>query len=136
MSKNVLEKTIEINTTPEKVWRVFTDPSVTRQMGGEYVTDWKVGNPFGWKGKDGKMYTRGIILQIEPRIRLQHNLFDSKNNNKIASVITYRFLFQDGLTTVVAKEELNYDMADDEYREASEGWDAALLAVKEIAKKL
>lgn len=50
MNYSIVEKTIVINATPENVWRVFTDPSITQQMGGEYMSDWKVGSTLGWKG--------------------------------------------------------------------------------------
>jgi len=47
MSKFFIEDSIEISAPVSKVRRVFTDPVLTRQMGGEYVSDWKVGSPFG-----------------------------------------------------------------------------------------
>jgi uncharacterized protein YndB with AHSA1/START domain len=136
MKKRIIEKVIEINATPEKVWRVFTDPAITRQMGGEYETDWKGGSAFSWKGKDGKLLTHGTILEISPAKLLKHNLFDSEARNKITSVITYQFLNKNGMTTLLAKEELNYDLTDAQYQEISEGWNSALAAVKETAEKL
>jgi hypothetical protein len=47
MPKLFVEKSIEINAPASKVWRIFTDPVLTRQMGGEYVSDWKAGSSFG-----------------------------------------------------------------------------------------
>jgi uncharacterized protein YndB with AHSA1/START domain len=37
MSRSVIEKKIEISAPPDKVWRVFTDPAITKQLGGEYL---------------------------------------------------------------------------------------------------
>lgn len=34
MTKRFIDKTTEINALASKVWRVFTDPDLTRQMGG------------------------------------------------------------------------------------------------------
>jgi uncharacterized protein YndB with AHSA1/START domain len=136
MKKQIIEKAIDINAAPEKVWRVFTDPAVTRQMGGEYETAWTVGSSFGWKGKDGNLLTHGTILDISPAKLLKHNLFDSEARNKITSVITYRFVDKNEATTLLAKEELNYDLTEAQYQEASEGWNSALAAVKEIAEKI
>jgi hypothetical protein len=65
------EKSVSINAPAAKIWRVFTDPAPSRRIGGEYVTDWKVGGGLG----------------------------------------------------------------EDAYRDAEQGWDAALLAVKELAEK-
>src|SRR5688572_13701194 len=89
MENRIIEKTIEINAAPAKVWRVFTDPAVTKQMGGEYVTDWKAGSTFGWKGRDGKMHTSGIILDLEPEKLLKHNLSDMNDPGTLLSTITY-----------------------------------------------
>src|SRR5687768_13920664 len=91
MPKHFVEKSIEINAPVSKVWRVFTDPVLTRQMGGEYVSDWKVGSSLRWKGPDGRMLTNGTILNIEPEKLLQHNLFssDASSAGEITSVITY-----------------------------------------------
>ena len=135
MPKKILEKSIEINAPAGKVWRVFTDPVLTRQMGGEYVTKWAVGSSFGWKGLDGKMYTEGTILQIEPEKHLQHNLFRADSDREVASVITYDLHEKDGYTTLHSREEFTNPLNEKEYTEASEGWDTALLAVKELAEK-
>jgi uncharacterized protein YndB with AHSA1/START domain len=133
MSKLFIEKSIEIKAPVSRVWRVFTDPALTRQMGGEYVSDWNVGSSFGWKGLDGKMITNGTIIKIEPEKLLQHNLFNSVGS--INSVITYEFDEKHRVTTVHAREEFTKPITDEEYADAAEGWDAALLAVKETAEK-
>jgi uncharacterized protein YndB with AHSA1/START domain len=130
-----IQKTIKINAPTDKVWRVFTDPVITRQMGGEYVTDWKAGSSFGWKGEDGKMYANGTILQVENEKLIKHNLLDVGEKEKILSVITYKFESGGTQTTLHSLEELNYEMTDQQYKDASEGWDFALAAIKEIAEK-
>ena len=57
MPNNLIEKSVEINAPVSKVWRVFTDPVLTRQMGGEYVSEWEVGSSFSWKSLDGQILT-------------------------------------------------------------------------------
>lgn len=133
MGERIIQKAIEINAAVDKVWRVFTDPAITRQMGGEYVTDWKVGSSFGWIGKDGNVYTHGAILQLEKESLLKHNLFDAAQ--KVLSVITYGFIDKNGQTTLLAQEELNA-VTEEQFEEAMEGWDAALTLVKKTAEKL
>jgi uncharacterized protein YndB with AHSA1/START domain len=135
MDKRNIKKTIKINAPTDKVWRVFTDPVITRQMGGEYVTDWKLGSSFGWKGDDGKMYTSGTILEVENRRLIKHNLFDMEDEERILSVITYKFESGGAQTTLHSLEELSYEMTDQQYKDASEGWDFALAVIKEIAEK-
>jgi uncharacterized protein YndB with AHSA1/START domain len=133
MSKLFVEKSIEINAPASKVWRVFTDPALTRQMGGEYVSNWKVGSSFGWKGLDGKMVTNGTITKIEPERLLQHHLSNSVGS--INSVITYEFREKDHVTILQAREDFTKAINDEDHADAAEGWDAALLAVKETAEK-
>ena len=136
MGKQIIEKSIAINASPKSVWRVFTEPEITRQMGGEYVSDWKVGSDFGWKGPDGTMYTHGKILQVDPGKLLQHELFDGKDKKTLLSVITYRFEEDGDKTVINAAEELNYTMPEQDLEGAKEGWDYALQAVKGLAEKL
>jgi uncharacterized protein YndB with AHSA1/START domain len=137
MSKLFLERSIEINAPASKVWRVFTDPVLTRQMGGEYVTNWKVGSSFGWRRLDGQMLTNGSILKIEAEKLLQHELFDASapSAKAVQSVITYELREHDTVTTLLAREEFSNPITDAEYADAMGGWEAALLGLKEIAEK-
>jgi uncharacterized protein YndB with AHSA1/START domain len=136
MDNPVIKKTIAINASTKKVWSVFTDPKVTRQMGGEYVSEWKVGSSFGWKGKDSHLYTYGKIIELEPEKLLKHSLFDLKDRSKLLSVITYEFTKNGEGTIVSAIEEINYEMTEYQFKDANEGWDAALQLVKYVAEKL
>lgn len=136
MDKSFIEKTIVINAPVADVWSVFTNPTVTRQIGGEYVSDWKIGNDLGWKGIDGKMITRGSILQFEPGQILQHDLYSPATEDLVLSIITYRLEDNDQFTILHAREDLFYTM-DKEYQDAAnEGWDMALKLVKQVAEKL
>jgi uncharacterized protein YndB with AHSA1/START domain len=133
MSKFFIEKSIEINAPVSTVWRVFNDPLLTRQMGGEYVSDWNVGSSFGWKGLDGKRMTNGTIMKIELGRLLQHTLLDSIGSTN--SVITYEFDEKNGKTTLHAREDFTNPISDPEYEDAVDGWNAALRAVKETAER-
>jgi uncharacterized protein YndB with AHSA1/START domain len=137
MPDNFVEKSIQIAAPVSKVWRVFTDPVLTRQMGGEYLTDWKVGSSLRWKSLDGHLLTNGSILKVEPEKILQHNLVsaDAVSAGSILSVITYEFQNQNGLTMLLAREDFVRPITDEEYDAALEGWDAALQSVKEIAER-
>ncbi len=105
-------------------------------MGGEYVSEWNVGSDFGRKWWDGEMYTSGKIVEIEPEKLLKHTLFDKKNPKVVTSVISYRLENDGDTTTLFAREELRYEMTDQEYDDAVEGRDGALEAVKSIAENL
>lgn len=103
MKNYFIEKTIEIDAPVSRVWGVFTEPILTKQMGGEYVSDWKVGSSFGWKTSDGKMVTNGTVLKIVSEKILQHNLLNAVGS--IHSVITYEFVEKNHITILSAREE-------------------------------
>jgi uncharacterized protein YndB with AHSA1/START domain len=134
LSNRLIKKSITISAAPHQVWRVFTDPVVTRKMEGQYVSSWKVGESLGWKGEDGKMYTYGIILELVPDQLLKHSLYDLKTKTRVTSVITYTFENKESYTILHAEEELTFDMRDDQFEEALEGWDMALATIKEVAE--
>jgi uncharacterized protein YndB with AHSA1/START domain len=132
MPEKVITRFIEIHAPVAKVWSVFTNPEVTQQMGGEYVSDWQVGSPIQFKGLDGQILTNGVILKFEPEKILQHRLFNSVGSAE--SIITYEFQAQDSKTILHSREEFAEAIADDVYNDARAGWDAALLTVKNIAE--
>lgn len=139
MDKNFITKSIEIKAPVAKVWKVFTDPLLTRQMGGEYVSDWKVGSSFGWKALDGKMYTNGKIIEIIPEKLLKHNnysLKDTKQTDSTISVLTYEFREKNKSTVIYAREDFTTPIDDFAYSRVSDGWNEALADVKEVAERL
>jgi len=133
---SLIQKTITITATPHAVWRVFTDPEVTKLMGGHYVSTWKAGESLQWKDADGQMNSYGIILELEPDKLLKHSLYDMKTKSRVTSFITYRFEDMGKYTILHAEEELTFDMREDQFDEALEGWDLALDTVKEIAERI
>ena len=135
LPNTLIVKSITISTSAHEVWRVFTEPKVTMLMGGHYVSSWKKGESLQWKGDDGKLYSYGIILELEPDQLLKHSLYDMKTKERITSTITYRFEDMGKYTILHAEEELAFDMRDNQFEEALEGWDMALDTVKEIAER-
>jgi len=112
------------------------------QRAGNYTADgWRIHNRLAYrqqhwlKGSDGKMYTKGSILQIEPAKLLLHNLVDMQDG-KLLSVITYRFANKNGYTVLEAEEDIRYATDQEQLAAIAEGWDRALEAVKTIAEKL
>jgi uncharacterized protein YndB with AHSA1/START domain len=133
MSKNSIEREITIATSAANVWRIFTDPAVTRSLGGEYVSEWAVGGSLNWKDLNGTIHTSGTILAMEKEKLLKHELTD---HGTPLSIITYELVDNNGTTLLKTKEELNYTISGNQLREAEEGWDLALKSVKETAEKL
>ncbi len=131
----VIDKKVEIQAAPADVWRIFTDPTITRRIGGEYVSDWKVGGPFGLQGRDGHMYTQGTIVRIEKNALLEHTLFADPESEVVYSTITYELTEHDGTTTLRGREEFQKPVDYTEYVEALNGWEATLKKLKEIVEE-
>lgn len=129
---NAIELTLAIDAPRARVWSVFADPRLSREMGGEYVTEWVVGSSFRWRGANGELYTDGTIVEIEPGERLKHTVRSSIGDT--ASVITYDFREEDGGTLLLAKEEFESEITDEQREDALAGWRDALDAVKKIAE--
>ena len=135
MSEKFIEKTIQIHAPASKVWQVFTDPELTRELGGEYASDWKVGSPFGWKNLEGETLTHGEILKIKPNALLQHNIFDV-DKTTITSIITYELKEEKQSTRLRVREDfLTHVSSEEVYKAVEAGWNMALLAVKALAEK-
>jgi uncharacterized protein YndB with AHSA1/START domain len=130
-----VRQTITINATAAKVWSMFIDAQFTRQMGGEYVSEWTVGSSLGWKGLNGQMLTSGTILKIEKERILQHNLFYPGENNEVMATITYELYEKGGKTTVAILEEFMRPITKDEQSDAEAGWQTALTMVKGLLEK-
>jgi uncharacterized protein YndB with AHSA1/START domain len=140
MSTRVIEQSIEIQAPAAQVWRVFVEPALTRQMGGEYICDWKPGSPFGWQALNGQQLTHGTLLKFEPERLLAHTLHAPGSTGRdggplITSVIRYELREAEGRTTLLAREQLAEALSDEAYAGAVEGWQAALQAVKSIAEQ-
>jgi len=135
MQRQSVETTVKINAPASQVWRMFTDPNFTKQMGGEYVSDWKVGSFLSWKGMGGNIMTKGKILKIEPEKLLEHNLFMSPDSDEVIAVLTYELHENNDNTTVQIKEVFSKPINEQEYSDSIEGWTVALQSAKELAEK-
>ena len=137
MKKSFLETSIKINASKTKLWGMFTDVEFTKQMGGEYVSDWKVTSHLRWKGLNGQVLTDGIILEIEPEKLLKHTLLNSgaSSDSDIMATLTYEFNEKDGYTTIGVREDFTNPVSEQEHADSLLGWNAALNAAKEIAEK-
>ena len=135
MENRFIEKTIEIKAPLNKVWSVFINPDVTKQMGGYYDTDWKVGSSFEFKKTDGNRLTNGVLLEFQPEQLIKHSLYEP-NSEAVMAVLTYEFQEKDDYTLLTGKEELSQPLDQTSFNDASEGWKSALYLVKQLAETL
>ncbi len=140
MPHSAIELTIKIEAAPARVWGVFTNPALTKQLGGEYVTNWQVGGTIGWKDEGGVLRTRGEILELEPEKRFTHSLLmpvtpDEHTPSTLHSTITYRLSAFAGYTKLSARETFPSPLTDAAYADAEQGWRNALQVLKLLAEK-
>lgn len=117
-----------------KVWEYFTNPTLSRALGGEYVSDWKVGSEIAWKSLEGEIWTKGYILEMEPGIILRHTLIDMEYPDQIMLINTYTFEEDDGITLFTGKAEFKTPISDAEYDDATAGWKNLFGAIKELVE--
>ena len=136
MPEKPIHKRIVIDAPVSSVWRVFTDPTVTKLMGGSYVTDWKPGSAFGWRANSGQMYSNGKVVRFEKENLIEHTLIDRNDSTQLVCTVQYKFVSEAGATVLEATEIPASPWSDQKYADASAGWDAALRQVKDIAESI
>lgn len=129
-----IKESIEIMASADAVWEYFTNPSLSRALGGEYVSTWEAGAEIGWMGLEGEMYTKGYILEIEPAVLLTHTLTDMEDTKRVLCTITYTFEEEDGITLFTGKAFFKEGLNDSEYEDAQKGWRENLEAIKELVE--
>ncbi len=140
MPQSTIELQITIIASAPVVWRVFTDPALTMKLGGDYVTDWKVGSSIGWRTlEDGVLNTRGEILAIEPGKLLKHTLFTTLEPkagepSAVHSTLTYTLRQMGAKTILTAREEFEQALTHAELADAEKGWQGALQTLKMLAE--
>jgi len=78
MNKNLkVSKSIEINSSAEKIWDALTNPEKIKiyLFGTETITDWKIGSPIIFQGEyDGNKYKdKGNVLENVRNETLKYN---------------------------------------------------------------
>lgn len=131
-----INQMIHIDAPVGAVWSVFVNPSLTRQLGGEYVTEWEEGSMIEWKDTNGVVQTKGTILQLIPEKRLKLQLEDMVNAGEILSTISYDFEDHSTFMRLVIEETIHYPISNEEYHDASQGWKEVLFAIADVAEKI
>src|SRR5258707_5148614 len=145
--KLFVDKSIEINAPAQNVWDVLTRPEYTRQwisnfggIDGEIVSDWKMGSPVLWKGKDGTVVVEGNVTALDPNKLLRFTVFDVRSKERPPVTdedgITYQ-LTPKGSKTILRVRQGDFSVMPEgaKYRDMSaETWDRVLLNVKELAE--
>jgi uncharacterized protein YndB with AHSA1/START domain len=139
--QNLISKaSIEINASPDRIWKALTTPSEIKQylFGTETSTDWKVGSPISWRGNwEGKAYEdKGRIITAEPGKLLRYTYWSSMQGKldkpENYATVTNEIFVKDGKALLTITQDGNEN---EESREHSEqNWRKVLEGIKKIAE--
>jgi len=148
MSNLFVDKTIEINAPPFRVWEVLTKREYTAQWAPEFSgntpftieSEWQIGSPVFWKDQNGKVVVEGNITALEPNKFLRFTVFDVRAERppvKDGDGITYKLTNQNAKTRLWVSQGDFSAMPDGEkYRDLSAAvWDRVLPKVKHLAEQ-
>ncbi len=139
MDTHVINKSITINATPEKVWDALTNPEKTKQyfFRCEVHSDWKTGGPIIFRGEPTpgqKTELKGRILQIQPRQLLKYTLNHSDESGY--STVTDVLKYENGKTTLTISDDIgDTPGAEDRYKKSEQGWEMVLNGLKQLVEK-
>src|SRR5262245_32983763 len=142
MEKGIVAHAVVVIRAPiEKVWDALVNPETIKHymFGTQVSSDWNVGSAIHWKGEwQGKRYEdRGVILQVEPRRRLQYTHFsplsgltDAPENYHTVTID----LSSERLTTRVSLSQDN-NLTDEARDHSEKNWHMMLGRLKTLLEK-
>ena len=149
MSKLFVDKTIEIDALPFKVWDVLTKPEYNNQWASEsddgapfrIESDWHIAAPVRWHGVDSQVVVEGNVTRFEPEKLLRFTVFDVRSAERPPVTeedgITLELNRHDARTFLRVRQGDFSVMSDGEkYRQLSANvWDGVLPKIKQLAAK-
>jgi len=140
MSGAVATASIDIDSTPDRVWTALTDPEQIRRfmMGAQVETDWRVGSPITWTGEyNGKAYEdKGEILEYVPGRRLAMTHFSPMSGAADEPANYHRVVYELedllNITHVTLTQDGN--ASEDEAEHSAQNWTMMLQELKKIAE--
>ena len=147
MSAKIIQKTIAINATPQRVWEILLNSPYVEQWYAEFgeglkaETDWSPGskyrvvdnNGFGMIGKIAENIPgKKLSIEAQGMVKDNKNDFESEDAKKvIGNHETY------WLSETAEGTKLDIESAcDEEYADMmADMWDKAMAIIKELAEK-
>jgi uncharacterized protein YndB with AHSA1/START domain len=146
MAELFIRKSIEINASPEALWKVLTDNEIIPQymFGCVAETDWKPGSPLLWKGAaDGKVYVKGQVKTFEAPHRLEYTCIDPNNpatpdipENYLTMTYEIRKQGDGSVLEIIQGDYSKVAEGQKRYEDTLGGNDYILTKIKELAEKL
>jgi uncharacterized protein YndB with AHSA1/START domain len=137
----IISKSIDINTSPDKIWEVLINPEMIAQYfpGAKTITSWKIGSEIiflhTYEGQEFK--NKGIILDFNPMHSLSYTYWTafSKTEDKPENYTTIIFTITEsnGITNLALKQS-NFKNVE-WYQGLEIGWHTVLSKIKELSEK-
>jgi len=141
MASRVATARIEIEATPQEVWKALTEPALIGEymFGTQVETDWKPGSRITWKGEyEGKQFEdRGEILDVEPEHRLAMTHFSPLSGREDRPenyhTVVYELAEQGEGTLVSLSQDGNESEEAVEHSQST--WETVLAGLKETVER-
>jgi len=133
----ISSKSILINSSPEKVWDVLTNPTIINKYlyGAETITDWKVDSKISFviKFDEQTFVDKGIVIENNQNELLEYKYWSGfcglEDRPENYSIVTYKLEKIDNITIQFTWQQRGF--ANEESRKNSEN---ALLTILEQIK--
>ncbi len=142
MNSLVVDKTIVVDCSKEKLWKLLTESEYTKlyMFNCEVDTTWKVGDPILWSGEfHGYVANqKGTVLVFEPFDKITYTTFDpnfglaDEEQNYIH--VTYE-LSSDGDKTQLLIHNETFDGSEERIAHVAQGWDMVMGLIKSVAEE-
>ena len=141
MASRVATARIEIDASPQQVWKALTEPALIGEymFGTKVETDWKPGSRITWKGEyEGKQFEdRGEILDVDPEHRLAMTHFSPLSGREDSPenyhTVVYE-LEEQGEGTVVSLSQ-DGNESEDAVEHSQSTWETVLAGLKETVER-
>lgn len=143
MDKNLIASSnINIQSTPEKVWDVLTNPVKIKEylFGTEVITDWKIGSSIIFQGEyDGQQYKdKGNVIENKKNELLKYDYWSGfsglEDNPENYSLVTYKIENLDDNSVNFTWHQQGFSSEEGKCH-TEEGLKAMLEKIKEIAEE-
>ncbi len=146
-NETIVLRTLLVDAAPETVWKVLTDPKLTRlYMGATLNSEVKPGKPIQWtvKEEDGTqtVAAKGLVLAVQPDERLRYSTYSpaSQLPDEPASHTTVDIhLVEEGEDRTRVElwqgDFAGLPQAERRAREAGRDWVERLVGLKRVAEE-
>ena len=146
MKLNVSDE-IVFNATKTKVWKLLTDPAMTKQymFGTEVLSDWGIGDPVIWKGKtesgEDIVYVKGEVVRYDPENEVAFTMFDPladiEDIPENYVELSYRLeeVEEGTKLTITQGDYATVEQGESRMADSAKGWGMVLPLMKDMVEK-